>query len=374
MKTKSMNSKMLIIGCVLFVFGLICYLAMQVSAGVPASTNYPFGLYLAMFFCFAGAACGLAVVALLTTFGVFPELAGKHRRLYAGTLALLVTAGITITFLDCGQPARVPRMLFAASGTSLVSWDFFSLITITILSFIALMRKGQPSKVLAILAAIAATFVVVVEALILFVTADVDLWNSALMVVIYLLEAYALGCTLALFAAGMESRALRLNIGGALIALAVIQIIELIGGIYVKSTASALFTTGYLAPMFWLTVVVGLVVPAVLLFRQGTQPSGVKVASVLAILGVIFDKLAVILAGEAPIAAGSILTEGSTFIAAGAPHTFNMTRIAIYQLSFMEVAGVIGALGIALAVFALLDRIASNDAVAQSNEVESASE
>lgn len=68
----------LIVGAVLLAIGAGA-VAFQLAEGLVVSNIYPFGLYLAAFFCFAGGACGLLLIAAAAELGLFADF-GPHAR------------------------------------------------------------------------------------------------------------------------------------------------------------------------------------------------------------------------------------------------------------------------------------------------------
>jgi Ni/Fe-hydrogenase subunit HybB-like protein len=116
----------------------------------------------------------------------------------------------------------------------------------------------------------------------------------------------------------------------------VLSFVEMVAVLYgadaEASAAMKLMVAGSVAPMYWLALVLGVVVPFALLRWTGSGVGTARLAAVLALAGVFSAKLNLLVAGRSlPF----------------------MHPQASYGPSPVEIAGVIGALGLAALLFVL---------------------
>lgn len=321
----------LAVGAVLLVVGIVG-VAMQLSGGLSVSAGYPFGLYLATFFCLVGAACGLLTMALGAELGLF-DCVARVKFFYAGALSALIAAGCTITFLDCGQPLRVFSMVVSTNPTSMVAWDFYFLVATAIVSVVGIFK---PCKVTAAIGSLLALGIVVVEAMILIVTSGTPHWNNPMLVLLFLVDAVTLGSALTLFAAKRDSSRVRFALGLALVLTAVMLLSDIASGIYTADAAMSTLISGSFAGLFWIMLLAGVVSPLVMIVAARGNRQMVKVAAVLALVGVFLDKLTLLLAGQAIAATG---------------------EVSAYAPGAVEFMGVAGAVGLVIVLYVLLSRV-----------------
>lgn len=295
--TRRQHGVLLTAGVVLLAIGIVCFM-MQTMSGLVVSDIYPFGVYLAGFFCFVGSACGLLLVAVAAEFGTLPKIS-PTRPLYMGALVLLVVSGLTITFLDSGEPLRVFSMITGTNPTSMVSWDFYLLALTTIVTLICAIKPG---KTLSVIGAMLALGIVVVESMILIVTSGVPHWNNPMLVVVFLADALALGIGLAMLYGHASDRRLQVVLATVLALTAIMLLADMAMGAYTSDAAMLALMGGQFAPLYWTMLAGGILVPLVMLAR-GTAP---RVAATLAVVGVVLDKFTLILAGEAITATGAV--------------------------------------------------------------------
>lgn len=320
----------LIVGAVLLAIGAGA-VAFQLAEGLVVSNIYPFGLYLAAFFCFAGGACGLLLIAAAAELGLFADF-GTTRPLYAGALSLLVAAGCTITFFDCGQPLRVFSMIAGTNPTSMVSWDFYFLVATTVIAVIGLFKPGKATAVIGSLCALG---IVVIEAMILIVTSGVPHWNNPMIVLMFLVDALTIGLSLVLLARGRSSRGSAVALGSMLALTLIMLLSDTASGLYTGDFSMTTLITGPFAPAFWIMLAAGVTAPLVLVVASGGNGRLAQIAAALAIAGVFLDKLTLLLAGQALTATG---------------------ELAPYAIAPVEFAGVAGGVGLALVLFSIINR------------------
>jgi molybdopterin-containing oxidoreductase family membrane subunit len=197
---------------------------------------------------------------------------------------------------------------------------------------------GAKGKGLPILAIVFASAVMIVEGWILSVTAGAPLWQDPLLPVVFFLDGLIVAAAVVLFVK-VETQSVKRILAVLLPAVVVLSVIELVtvsyGGNPEAQQAMALMWTGSMAPLYWGALILGMLVPFGLLVWGGTNSATLKTASVLAILGVFFVKLAILVAGQAlPF----------------------MRAPASYVPTGVEVGGVVGVMALAGLLFLLANR------------------
>ncbi len=261
------------------------------------------GVYIALFFLFAGTGAGLVILAALGDLGVLPALQEYRRVLLIAALGTMVAAGIVI-LMDVGKPERVFGLIFSPNLRSMFVWDFYSLALSVILAA-AYLYLGPKGKWLPIAAAVIATALVVVEALILVVSASTPYWHSALLPVVFVAEGLISALALVLLSSGKVGvvAIARRWLAVLLAAVFVFSVIELMAigyGGNVDAKASLYLLTGSsLNILYWGQLLLGLVLPFALLVWAPKNRVAVLAAAVLAIAGVFVGKFDLLVAGQA---------------------------------------------------------------------------
>lgn len=299
---QTQDSRWLIGFAVFVVIGLVAYIA-QLTQGLGTlgiNQAVVWGIYIAAFFLMAGLGSGLVLLAVLGDLNVLPELKGNRQSLLVAAIASYIAAGIAI-LMDIGKPERVLNILFSPNFKSMFVWDFY-MLALSVIVAAAYWYLGAKGKLLPILAAIFATAVVIVEGWILSVTAGAPLWQDPLLPVVFFLDGVIAATAVVLFVK-VQSQSAKRILAVSLAAVVVLSVIEFVtvsyGGNPEAQQALALMWTGSLAPLLWGALILGMVVPFALLVWGGASSGTVKTASVLAILGVFFLKLAILVAGQA---------------------------------------------------------------------------
>jgi molybdopterin-containing oxidoreductase family membrane subunit len=294
------------------------------------------GLYIASFFTAVG--CGASLLGLVGLSEYTPLLReGVRRPALSLALAAFVTAGLLIT-MDVGNPLQLWRIIMGMQFSSMMVWDFWLLVLAGLVSLIYLLQVGGelPMRGLGLLGILAALAVVVVEGWMLSVLAARPLWGGGLTLVNFLLGAAIAGISLAMMA-GFARERLSSGLGYALGLSLILLLAEVLTGLLSREPRSAaevhLLLTGSPSLAFWFHLVVGLLIPIALL-RTGSLGA----AGVLALLGVLAEKVWLLAAGQAvPFLA---LPQGS------------------YYPTWVEFLAVIGAIAIGVLVYRVVERIA----------------
>jgi dimethyl sulfoxide reductase membrane subunit len=297
------------------------------------------GVYIALFFLLAGTGSGLVVLTALGDLNVLPAFKQYRRALLISALATFVAAGVVI-LMDAGRPERVFNLIFSPNFHSMFVWDFYSL-TLSVIVAAAYLYLGPKVKWLPLAAAVIASVLVVVEGLILVVSAAAPFWHTAILPVIFVAEGLITAFALVLLASNKAEvvAGARRWLAVLLATVFVLSLIEMVGvgyGANADALASLYLLTSYsLAILYWGQLLIGLALPFALLVFAPKNRAAVIVAAVLAFAGVFVGKLDTLVAGQAiPF----------------------MQSVASYSPSLVEVLGVVGMLGLAGFLFMIGNR------------------
>ena len=338
-KQKTTNLSPWLIGFgVLVVVGIAAWVVQLTQGfavlGVTATVSW--GVYIAAFFTLAGTGSGLIILAAAADLGWRATLQGQRRMLLTAAVGCFIAAGFMI-LMDIGRPDRVLNMVFLPNFGSMFVWDFYALALSVVLALVYL-YLGPVGKWLPWAAGIVAAAVVVVEAWILASSAGTVLWHSSLVPVIFLVEGLVTALALIVLARNKAAAEARL-LAVLLISLVVLSLIELFtltnAGDPDLVEGVELMLSGSLAVVYWGQLLLGLALPFVLLVWFGANRTAVMAAAVLAIVGVFVAKLVLLVAGQAlPF----------------------MGAQASYVPSLVELAAVLGMVGLAGLVYLLVNR------------------
>jgi dimethyl sulfoxide reductase membrane subunit len=338
-KQETANFRPWLIACgVLVVVGIAAWLVQltQGFAVLGVGQAISWGVYIAAFFTLAGTGSGLIILAAATDLGWLAALKGQRRMLLAAALGCFIAAGFMI-LMDIGKPERIFNMVFLPNFGSMFVWDFYALALSVVLA-LAYLYLGPVGKWLPWAAGIVAAALVIVEAWILAASAGSVLWHSSLVPVIFLVEGLATALAVTVLARDKATTAARL-LAVLLASLLVLSLIELFtltnAGDPDLVAGVGLLLSGSLAVVYWGQLLLGLALPFALLVWSGANRTAVMAAAVLAIIGVFVAKLDLLVAGQA-------------LPYMGAP--------ASYVPSLVELAAVLGMVGLAGLVYLLVNR------------------
>jgi len=339
-KQKTTSFSPWLIACaVLVVVGLAAWIV-QLSQGfdvLGVSQAVSWGVYIAAFFLLAGAGSGLIILAAAADLGWLAALQGQRRMLLTAAIGCFVAAGVMI-LMDIGKPERVINMILSPNFGSMFVWDFYALALSVVLALVYL-YLGPVGKWLPWAAAIVAAAVVIVEGWILSSSAATVMWHSALVPVIFLLEGLVTALALIVLANGKAAAATTRLLAGLLVAVLALTLIELFtltnAGEPEQVAGVGLLLGGSLAVYYWGQLLLGLVLPFVLLVWFAANRTAVMAAAILAIIGVFVAKMVLLVAGQALPFMGAQVS---------------------YMPSLVELAGVVGMLGLAGLVYLLVNR------------------
>jgi molybdopterin-containing oxidoreductase family membrane subunit len=282
---------------------------MQLSRGMAITglgQQVVWGLYIAGFFTAMGVGAALVSFAAASEFSThFPVERRSNALLLA--LASFVIGGLLIS-MDVGNPVNLWRILTAGRFTSMMTWDFWLLVITGVLCLIYLIvswnQKAGTSatRLLAVLTSAAALVMVAVESWMLASLSAHPLWGGGLTLVSFLVAALVGGLAMAMLAWDETipdaSLWLKAGLWITLILVAAEIFTALVETGIRPYPEVSLLVTGALSPMFWTYLIGGLLLPlGILLWTK--ELTWLRVAAVLALLGVIAEKLWLLAAGQA---------------------------------------------------------------------------
>ena len=273
-------------------------------ADVGLGQQVVWGLYIAGFFTAAGAGAGLLFFAGYNEYrGVISN--GERFKVLSLSLVSFILAGILI-LMDLGGPLGAWRIAISGQWTSLMVWDFYLLIVSGIVALITwfIARGGAGNKILGVLGMILSVGLVVVEAWMLASQAARPFWGGGLIVISFLLSAAIGAVGLAMYTLDKERTAGLKNflgyvVGGSLVLIAAEILTEALAGEPRAQEVVKLVVSGSVAPLFWLQVVIGMVIPLILVLGKNVSRTQALIAGALAILGVLLEKTWLLAAGQA---------------------------------------------------------------------------
>ena len=267
------------------------------------------GLYITSFMFFVGlSAGGLIVSAAASVFNITAFKAVAKPAVILSTVCI-VLAGLFI-LVDLGSPGRILNLILYSQFQSPLIWDVIVIAIYLAVSLLYLWQMTRPApdrRKLAFLSAVALPAAVIVHSVTAWIfglqIARVS-WHSALMAPLFVVSALDSGLALLIIVLSVLERVsdykvepgIYTRLAGLLAAIVAVDAFfvfsEMLTAFYPgeENAASvfALLINGPLAPLFWVQVVLGLVVPFVLLASAaGRQSKGrVLFACGLVILGV----------------------------------------------------------------------------------------
>jgi molybdopterin-containing oxidoreductase family membrane subunit len=267
------------------------------------------GLYITSFMFFVGlSAGGLIVSSAASVFNITAFKAVAKPAVILSTVCI-VLAGLFI-LVDLGSPGRILNLILYSQFQSPLVWDVIVIAIYLAVSLLYLWQMTRPapdSRKIAFLSTIALPAAVLVHSVTAWIfglqIARVS-WHSALMAPLFVVSALDSGLALLIIVLSVLERVSDFKVepgiygklAGLLAAVVAVDaffvVSEVLTAFYPgeESVASvfALLISGTLAPLFWVQVVLGLVVPFFLLASAaGRQVKGrVLFACGLVILGV----------------------------------------------------------------------------------------
>lgn len=223
---------------------------------------------------------------------------------------VLLGIGLFILLIDLGKPFRAWRLILSFNPQSALSWGVWFLNAFFILSVLYawnLIKAGaQKAKKFGYLGVPFAVLVAAYTGVLLAQAPGRPLWHTALLPVLFLNGAIISGTALAvLVSVGRQDGGLVARAGRFLGVLVVIElvmiaaehVILLNGGGEAVTTAMALLTGSYALAFLGVEVVLGMIIPAVLLFRS-KAPAAQVIASILILIGVFTMRYVVVIDGQ----------------------------------------------------------------------------
>jgi molybdopterin-containing oxidoreductase family membrane subunit len=292
------DSTTLIVAILLALAGIGAWVY-QLSQGMQTtglSQQIVWGLYIAAFFTAVGAGAALLVLTGVSEYIPLFPLVSRARNLTLALASFIV--GALLIVMDVGNPVQIWRVITAFRFSSMMTWDFWLLIVAGVVALIYLLtvRGKKPQKELAVVGILAGAAVVVAEGWMLSTEAAHahPMWSSGFTVVTFLLGAAIAGMSVALVAGVANETVQRWLKIGLWLSLALV-LVEVLTSLVGEGAEVGLILTGFAAPAFWWQVILGLLLPIVLLVRK----TYLWLAGILAVTGVVAEKVWMLAAGEA---------------------------------------------------------------------------
>jgi dimethyl sulfoxide reductase membrane subunit len=339
--------------------------------GVTGLTNaVSWGLYIVLFMFLVGiSAGGLIVVA-------GSELIDSHRLTSLNTLAVIVSgtailaAGVSI-FPDLGRPERFWMMLTSPQPTSPLLWDMVIItvyLTIAGIDLWILTRPYPMKRQLKIMAMITLPVAVLVHSITAFIFGLLvarPFWNTALMAPLFISSALVSGTALVLLITWVAKRftvfdppehvfgdlgkllAWFVGVDAFLLGVEVLTVYT--SRVPYHTEPLDVLLTGAFAPVFWTEVTLGVVVPFIVFAtpRLRARQTLLLVAAALAIMGVFFKRISILMPGLYEPLVGKV--PGTPGGRAGQPFSASPA----YAPTWVEYAVVVGILAFMAAVITL---------------------
>lgn len=309
---KTMKSPLVIALAVIAVIGAGTWVFQLMNGlGVTGMDNVvSWGLYLACFLFFGGLASGS--LALAASIELFDLKEWKPIELPAVVCALvcICCAGLCV-MLDLGGVSRVWRMIVGLNIESPLAWDMLVIVASIIVDivFLRALAVGKNARTIACIALPLAILCVAVESWVFGMQVAKEAWG-AMLAPVFVASSLDSGLALVLLVClGLKSQAIEIGAGllsklsRLLMVLVAVDFFlifcEVATAAYTGEALAELVLTGSLAPLFWVNVLVGLVLPFVILAmgENRQNPAIVCAASALVLVGVLCKRCWVLLSG-----------------------------------------------------------------------------
>lgn len=274
----------------------------QLVAGMQVTgleNGVVWGLYIAAFFTAVGGGAALLAIVGISEFKNNISPNAKSKMLILAITAFIV-GGILIT-MDIGNPLQVFRLITSFNFESMMVLDFWFLaigFLVALLFLFKLQKNGNAGKVFGVIAVIVATLLVAVEAFMLSIMAAHEMWGSGMTVLSFLISASVAGCALALLIVPKKESIRRMLLTVLVLSL-IVTLAEVLTGVLTgnpETKSEMMFVlSGGAAPFFWTQLIIGMLLPLFLLIKH-VKPTA---AALLAVVGVVLEKIWVLAAGQA---------------------------------------------------------------------------
>lgn len=341
MVNSGMFKKHQIVAACLFIVGLI-FLIKQIATGFDGYLQqYPWGMYIGLFFTAAGGGAGLLIVI---GFGLLNDVIGipQAKKLYTLALAMLITAGCLI-FADLGYPGAILNMITSPNLTAPMNADalaLFAAIIVSVLAVLFMQANGTNKKGYAAAGMIIGFILLAVESWLVVASVRQDIWAVMLGAGPALLQALTIGIAAVLCFADHNARYWRNGLLMALLLLLAVQFIDLLAGLGNQNHLGAQMGMLARSYTFWLATV-GMVLALLIgVLAAGKKPESIwhKSMAFLVIFSIAMAKLAVIWAGQSVAALSQL-----EFMQK--PH-----------LAVTELLVVVGMIGLGILIYELINR------------------
>ena len=285
------------------------------------SNTITWGMYIISFMFLVGASAGGLIVVAGS------ELIGTERFKTLSRLAVVVSVAAVATAAgsilpDLGRPQLAWKMMVSPHFTSPLVWDMAVLSTYLIIGAVDLWLLSRPvvsERAMRVMAQITLPVAVVVHSVTAWIFGLMvarPFWNTPLLAPMFISSALVSGTALVILAALIARRWTHLPVedeafrglgrlmlwfiaGDAFLLSAEILTTKLSGSPEHQHQLDVILT-GRLAPVFWTEVILGVLVPFLVLTQAKLRrnPWVLGVVSVLAVVGVFFKRINILLSSE----------------------------------------------------------------------------
>lgn len=316
----------------------------QMTQGLQVTSltqTYIWGLSVSVFYAMMACAAGLMALCGFSEFKPSVMSVDERKLAMAAAAPTMLAAGVLI-IMDLGNPGAFINLITSLNLTSFTVLDFWAVLLAMVVGgvYLALLARGSHGRAIGAIAMAASALAIVIEGIMMANNTSHTLWASGMSVASFLVAAFTGGTALL---AAIAPRHKNLFVAG-LIAMAAVILAETVTGLISGTDLSrglmVSIVAGAYAPYFWISLIVGIVIP---LFLAVSGKSLVAAAG-CTLVGLACEKLWFVLAGEAEV--------GLAFHHIG-PEAESFATL-LYAPSVVEVLMTFGCLGLALLLFLIV--------------------
>lgn len=330
-----------IAGAVLAAIGIVAFGVQMAGQSMAGSSQYPWGMYIALFYTAASAGAGTLIVSGIARQAGFLDAAAS-RVLYAAAVALFVVASILIT-VDLGNPLAILLTYTSPNPTSPVLFDAIVLpacIVLCVLAALFSSASEAAGRAFALAGVVAGFVLLGVEAWLLTTCSGRDAWGVLLGAGPALIQAVTLGLALVMLVAPAR-RGWRALLAAAVLVMIVSLVFDALLNQDTGTVLGRQLGAVVASPLFWVAAVVGIAAVVLLAVPNVSESAMKQAAAVCAIASAALFKLAIIWATQSVVAVSELEAAGA------AP--FDAVEVLVF----------LGAAGIGVLVYAIALQILS---------------
>ncbi|MFA6808789.1 MAG: hypothetical protein WCR27_07335 [Eubacteriales bacterium] len=284
-----------IIAIILFVLGLGAWVKQVISGFDGYSNQFPWGIYVAVFFASASGAAGL--------FGIYGirnllKIGNRkeHTSLIICALSLLIVAGCVIT-ADVGAPLGLINIVTSMNFSAAIVADFWVLLICALFAIFVLKKKTNEDSniVFGCLAVILAIVLLTVEAWLVTKSNNQELLGITMGTAISIIQAAIIGFSFTVLIGLKKTNFFMYGIKVSLLLSLIVQLAELLSGLGNAGRLGLQWTALSNSSIYWVfSIVLGIIVPLIFLYYKKAY----VLTGILSIVGVISAKLSFLWASQ----------------------------------------------------------------------------